>query len=130
MVDGVLAFALGVERDSKIEARLIIEWIGEHFFFELCQGPERLGLLSNLKCCACCGNGRFVTLGLRYEGECLLGLFERAGFDVTPREPGERVYVGAVFRKQLRVDFGGAGGIAGMAWRLSAPLRHGSAQRQ
>src|SRR5512133_2050758 len=41
----LLALALGVERDGKIEARLMIERIGEHLLFQLRERPERLRLL-------------------------------------------------------------------------------------
>ena len=90
----------------------MIERIGGDFFFQLAERPERLGLLGEFERGARGGDRRLVALGFRHQRERLLGLLERAGLDIAAREAGERRHIAAAPRRALRIELGGARGIA------------------
>ncbi len=112
MVDRVLAAALGVERQRKVEARLMVERIGRDLLLELGRADRAIGLLGKLERRAGGGDRRLIALGFGNHGQRLLGLVDRAGLHIGARQPGQRRDVGAVLGEKLRVHLGCAGGVA------------------
>src|ERR1700675_4141479 len=90
LLERILPPALAVERQRKIEARLMIERISEDLLFELGNGAERLGLLGEFERGARRRDRGVVLFAVRHHGKRLPRLVERAGLDVAAPQARKR----------------------------------------
>ena len=90
MVDRLLALAVGVERDGKIEPRLVVERIGRDLLLKLADRADRARLLGDIERSLGGGVSGVVALRLRHLGEHLLRLLDFFQGDVAARQTGKR----------------------------------------
>src|SRR5271170_5910328 len=97
LLQRVEPLALAVERQRKIEPRLMVERIGGDFLLQLGYRPEILCLFGKLERRAGGKDRRIVPLGFGNQRQRLLGLLGGAGFDIASRQSGEGLDVAIVF---------------------------------
>ncbi len=112
IIDRFGAAPFAVQGKREIEPRLMVERIGCDLLFQLAKGTNRFRLLGEFERRARGSDRRVVRLGFWNKRERLLGLIECTGAHITARKPGERGNIAAILRQHLRIEIGGAGGIA------------------
>ncbi len=82
LVEGFLPTAISVQRNGKVESRLVIERVGGNFLFQLSNGAKMSRLFGDFKGGTRRRNCGIVSFGLWDLCQSVFGLLDAAGFQI------------------------------------------------